>query len=133
MLYFYSPTPQRDLASIRADEHSPRLPVLTHYGPDGPAMPTTPEEWTQPQWVNYVCHRDAPWLSPKTRQRVDDFARVLGCRFPTMQDVRTPAWGKSLLRFTSAWRYATDRYDHPWELNLLRRMIPLKEPQTEGV
>jgi radical SAM superfamily enzyme YgiQ (UPF0313 family) len=133
VLYLYSPTPQRDPASAQADLNSPRLPMLNSYGPNGPQMPTTPEEWTQPRWVNYVCHQDAPWLTDRVRQRVKDFARVLGCRFPTVQDVRTPGWGKSLLRFASAWRYATDRYHHPWELDLLQRAIPLKQPQNEGV
>jgi len=28
---------------------------------------------------------------------IADFSTVLGCRFPTVQDYRTPAWGKALL------------------------------------
>ncbi len=133
ILYFYSPTPQRDPAAVRADTNGARLPVLRTYGPDGPPLPTTPEEWTQPQWVNYVCHQDAPWLSPQMRQRVKDFARVLACRFPTVQDYRTPAWGKAVLRGLAGWRYATGRYDHPWELDLARRLIPLREPHKESL
>jgi radical SAM superfamily enzyme YgiQ (UPF0313 family) len=133
ILYFYSPTPQRDPASVRADTSGARLPLLATYGPDGPPLPTTPEEWTQPQWVNYVCHQDAPWLSPQMRQRVKDFGRVLACRFPTVQDVRTPAWGKAILRGLSRWRYASGRYDRPWELDLARRLIPLREPQKESL
>ena len=31
---------------------APRLPVLHSYGPSGPALPTTPEEWTEPQWMD---------------------------------------------------------------------------------
>ena len=132
ILYFYSPTPQRDPKWIK-DASRSHLPVLSQYGPSGPALPTTPEEWTQPQWVQYVCHQDAPWLSERMRTRVKDFARVLACRFPTVQDVRTPAWGKSVLSSLSRWRYATGRYGRPWELEMARRLIPLREPQKESL
>jgi radical SAM superfamily enzyme YgiQ (UPF0313 family) len=131
ILYFYSPTPQRERGV--APVNGLRLPVLRSYGPSGPALPTTPEEWTEPRWVSWVCHQDAPWLTPRLRQRVKDFARVISCRFPTVQDHRTPAWGKSLLRNLARWRYASKRYDRPWELDIARRLIPLHEPQTESL
>ena len=128
ILYFYSPTPQRDPARRKAD-----LPVLKSYGPDGPELPTTPEEWTEPKWVSYVCHQDAPWLSPRIRSRVQGFAKVLACRFPTAQDWSTPAWGKATLRTLAGWRYATARWENPWELDLARKVIPLREPQRESL
>lgn len=132
ILYFYSPTPQRaPEADCAANET--RMPVLANYGEDGPSLPTTPEEWTQPRWVNYVCHQDAPWLSAQTRCRVRDFANILACRFPTVQDYHTPAWGKTLLRSAAAWRYASGRYANPWELDRLRSVIPLREPQKESL
>ena len=131
ILYFYSPTPQRDRAF--ADRTVALLPHLSTYGPGGPALPTTPEEWATPRWVRYVCHQDAPWLSPRTRQRVADFARVLGCRFPTVQDHRTPRWGKAVLASLAWWRYASGVYAHPVELDIARRLIPLKEPQVDGL
>lgn len=133
ILYFYSPTPQRDRVARRADSQGMRLPVLSTYGPDGPELPTTPEEWTQPQWLTYVCHQDAPWLTQHMRQKVKDFARVLACRFPTVQDEATPAWGKAVLRGLASWRYATGRYQSAWELDLARRLIPLRDPQHEGL
>jgi radical SAM superfamily enzyme YgiQ (UPF0313 family) len=134
VLYFYSPTPQRvPQHQEPSGARGPRLPVLRTYGPSGPTLPTTPEEWTEPRWVDYVCHRDAPWLTPRLRQRVRDFGRVLGCRFPTVQDHRTPAWGKAALRNLARWRYARQRYDRPWELALARRLIPLREPRDEGL
>ncbi len=130
ILYFYSPTPQRDPA---AASNGLRLPRLDVYGPDGPPLPTTPEEWTQPRWVSWVCHQDAPWLTPRARRRVKDFATVLGCRFPTVQDYRTPAWGKTVLRRLSRRRYESARWDNPWELRLAKRLIPLREPQRESL
>jgi len=134
VLYFYSPTPQRDPAHRRAASTRGRiLPVLKAYGPNGPELPATPEEWTQPQWLDYVCHQDAPWLSPKMRQRVQDFAKVLACRFPTVQDCTTPAWGKTILRALASWRYASGTYEHARELDWARRVIPLREPQVESL
>lgn len=133
ILYFYSPTPQRDPSWIKADSAADRLPVLKRYGPDGPELPTTPEEWTQPQWLAYVCHQDAPWLTPEIRRRVKGFAKVLACRFPTVQDWSTPAWGKTVLRALAGWRYATGRWDNPWELEMAKRLIPLRDPARESL
>ena len=132
-LYFYSPTPQRDPAWTERDRSGARIPVLRTYGPEGPALPTTPEEWTQTQWIDYVCHQDAPWLTPALRQRVKDFSKVLYCRFPTVQDYTTPRWGKAFIRRLAGWRYATSRYGKPWELDLARRVIRLREPQRESI
>lgn len=132
ILYFYSPTPQRDPRFVARDL-ALRPAVLERYGPDGPRLPTTPEEWTEPRWVRYVCHQDAPWLSPRTRQRVKDFARVLECRFPTVQDYRTPRWQKTVLRELARWRWATKTYAQPIELNLARRSILLRQPQIDGL
>ena len=67
------------------------------------------------------------------RQRVKDFATVLGCRFPTVQDYRTAAWGRRSLRHLASWRYATGAIGHPWELRLARRLIPLREPQRDSL
>jgi hypothetical protein len=134
ILYFYSPTPQR--RRTRPEDRQPgavRLPVLGSYGPNGPTLPTTPEEWTQPQWISWVCHEDAPWLTPRIRRRVKDFARVLACRFPTAQDYRLPPIGRLALKTLAGWRYATRIYDHPWELRLARRLLPLREPQRESL
>jgi radical SAM superfamily enzyme YgiQ (UPF0313 family) len=132
ILYFYSPTPQRDPRAVARDA-ALRPAVLERYGPNGPELPMTPEEWTEPRWVRYVCHQDAPWLSPRTRQRVKDFARVLECRFPTVQDYRTPRWQKTVLRELARWRWATKTYAQPIELNLARRGILLRQPQTDGL
>ena len=118
ILYFWTPTPRR-----RRAEGDPAAPEL----------PTTPEEWTEPEWIDFVCHRSAPWLSPRTRRRIDDFATVLGCRFPTVQDVRLPRWGKTVLSAAASWRWAAGAYARPAELHALRRALPLKRPEAEGL
>ncbi|HYB93442.1 MAG TPA: radical SAM protein [Vicinamibacterales bacterium] len=132
VLYFYSPTPQRDPRSAARDGAA-SLPRLERYGPAGPALPTTPEEWSEPRWVRWVCHQDAPWLTPRLRQRVRDFARVLECRFPTVQDHHTPGWQKSVLREMARWRWATRTYARPLELALARKGIALRQPQVESL
>jgi radical SAM superfamily enzyme YgiQ (UPF0313 family) len=133
ILYFYSPTPQIDRASLRREPGAVHLPMLKTYGPSGPALPTTPEEWTEPRWISWVCHQDAPWLTERTRRRVRDFARVLACRFPTVQDYRTPAWGKALLTNMARWRYATRRYGRPLELALGQRLLGMRDPRAESI
>jgi hypothetical protein len=133
ILYFYSPTPQVDRAALRSQPGVAHLPVLKSYGPTGPALPKTPEEWTEARWVSWVCHQDAPWLTPRMRQRVLDFARVLACRFPTVQDHRTPAWGKTLLQSLARWRYATGTYGRPLELALGQRLLHVHDPRSESL
>jgi anaerobic magnesium-protoporphyrin IX monomethyl ester cyclase len=133
VLYFYSPTPQRERTPAGQRPDASALPVLRTYGPSGPALPETPEEWTEARWVSWVCHQDAPWLTPRLRDRIKGFARVLACRFPTVQDYRTPPWGRSVLRNLARWRYATGRYARPWELDLAGRLIPLRVPQEESL
>ena len=130
ILYFYTPTPQRDPRNKNV--HS-QIPVMPSQGLDSSVLPTTPEEWAEQRWVDFVCHQDAPWLSPKLRQHVRDFSKVLYCRFPTVQDYSTPRWGKTLLKSLASWRYASSRYSRSWELDLARRWIPLRQPQQEGL
>jgi len=133
ILYFYSPVPQRGPTVRHHGVLAARLPRLAAYGPAGPALPTTPDEWAQPHWVDYVCHRDAPWLTPRVRRKVEDFARVLACRFPTVQDSHTPAWAKRGLRMLSSWRYASGVYSRSWELEWARRLVALRDPAAESI
>ena len=76
---------------------------------------------------------DAPWLTIRTRRHIRDFARVLACRFPTVQDERDKSWGRTVLRNMARWRYASGRYTHPWELALAQRLVRLREPQAESL
>jgi len=77
--------------------------------------------------------RDAPWLTPRVRRRIRDFATVLACRFPTVQDARLPSWGRAALRGLASWRWAARAYGNPVELELTRRAVRLKNPQSEGL
>ena len=79
--------------------------------------------------IFHFYHPVAHWLSARLRRRIIDFTTVLGCRFPTIMDIRSSAWGKSALRALASWRYRFQRYDNPWELRASRRIIRQWDPR----
>jgi radical SAM superfamily enzyme YgiQ (UPF0313 family) len=97
MLHINTPLPPRRhaLAGLRS---------INLGSPVGIEFPDSADGWAAPQWVDYWCHKDAPWVSRRLRQRIENFRAVLSCRFPTITDIRTPAWQKAALRGFSAWR-----------------------------
>jgi anaerobic magnesium-protoporphyrin IX monomethyl ester cyclase len=128
MIYIYTPLPMRRdntnaavtrMADTLRDEAGQLI-----------AFPGTADEWAQPHWIRYWCHNDAPWLSAHLRRRIVDFTTVLGCRFPTIMDIRASAWGKSALRTLASWRYRYRRYDNPWELRVSRKLIRQWDPRA---
>jgi anaerobic magnesium-protoporphyrin IX monomethyl ester cyclase len=131
MLYIYAPLPpapgshnpqvERSVATLRDAAGNPLV------------FPRTASEWAQEQWLKYWCHTDTPWLTPQLRNRIRDFTTVLGCRFPTITDVRSPTWGKWGLRAMASWRYQLRRYERPWELDFSKRFIKLWDPRVAGL
>jgi len=117
----YVPTPQRD----------------GMYGgvEDRIRFPTTPEEWATPRWYDFTVRTDprTPWLPPAVKRRIDDFELVVSSRWPTIQDIRLPRWGRALLRGLSAWRYRFGVYDRPVELAWAQRFIDLRKPRSESL
>jgi radical SAM superfamily enzyme YgiQ (UPF0313 family) len=131
MLYIYAPLPPAPGAKNPQVERA----VSSLRDSDGQLLvfPATAEEWAQQKWVTYWCHTDTPWLTPQLRERIRDFTTVLGCRFPTITDVRSPSWGKAGLQALAAWRYRYQRYGRPWELDLSRKFIRLWDPRVSGL
>jgi anaerobic magnesium-protoporphyrin IX monomethyl ester cyclase len=131
MLYIYAPLPAGPVGRLAPVERA--LSEL----PDGQGKPVvfprTVDEWAEPQWISYWCHTDVPWLTPRLRRRIRDFTTVLGCRFPTITDIRSPWWGKSALSTIAAWRYRYQRYERPWELDFSKRFVRLWDPRTSGL
>jgi anaerobic magnesium-protoporphyrin IX monomethyl ester cyclase len=131
MLYVYAPLPpapgsnspqvERSVSALRDSDGSPLV------------FPTTADAWAQDKWLTYWCHTDTPWLTPQLRQRIRDFTTVLGCRFPTITDIRSPYWGKSALSALASWRYRYQRYSRPWELDFSKRFIRLWDPRVSGL
>jgi radical SAM superfamily enzyme YgiQ (UPF0313 family) len=128
MIYIYTPVPP---APGSTNRHVARtISELRDINGNPVVFPATADEWALPQWHAYWCHTGAPWLSESLRQRIRDFTTVLGCRFPTVIDVRTPTLGKSALRALASWRYRFRKYDRPWELDLCKKVIRLHDPRV---
>ena len=128
MIYIYTPVPpspgSRDAVAVRS------FAELRDCSGRPVVFPRTADEWAEPAWHAYWCHIGAPWLSERLRRRIHDFTTVLGCRFPTIMDVRAPAWGKATLRGLASWRYRFKRYENPWELDLWKKVIGLRDPRV---
>ena len=131
IVYIYTPLPE---SSKHEKDRGKRasMPLLDLDG-EPVVFPETPEEWMEKRWVDYACHADAPWLTDKLRSRIHDFVTVLRCRFPTVQDLRSPPWAKRSLSAMAGWRYRYGKYDRPWELNLANRLVRLRMPQVSGL
>jgi radical SAM superfamily enzyme YgiQ (UPF0313 family) len=131
IVYVYTPLPESSRHEKDRGKR-PARPMLDLHG-QPVAFPHTPEEWTEQRWVDYACHADAPWVSDDLRRRIRDFVTVLRCRYPTVQDLRSPRWVKHGLSTMAAWRYRFRRYDRPWELDLADRLVRLRRPQVSGL
>jgi anaerobic magnesium-protoporphyrin IX monomethyl ester cyclase len=129
IVYIYTPLPPGSVP----DAQRLKLTPLRDANGEPVIFPTSAEQWTERHWVDYSCHADAPWLSARLRQRIRDFNTVLGCRFPTVMDVRLPGPAKRALRLLSSWRYRYKRYERPWELKLTRRLIALHDPKAASL
>jgi anaerobic magnesium-protoporphyrin IX monomethyl ester cyclase len=132
IVYIYTPLPADSLPANARSRGAAATPLLDLNG-QPLRFPERPEEWTEKAWVDYACHADAPWMTERLRQRIRNFVTVLGCRFPTVQDARSPAWTKSTLRMLASWRYRFRRYDRPWELNLSKRLARLADPRATSL
>jgi anaerobic magnesium-protoporphyrin IX monomethyl ester cyclase len=131
MLYIYTPLP---VSSHNTTSRTSRQTAAL-LDAEGRLVkfPRSVEEWSEPKWVNYWCHTDAPWLSERLRRRIADFTTVLGCRFPTITDIRSPPVGKAALRALASWRYRFQKYSHPWELDISQKIIRLHNPRASSL
>jgi anaerobic magnesium-protoporphyrin IX monomethyl ester cyclase len=121
IVYPYVPTPQRE---------------GMYGGVDGRMQfPDTPEEWASERWYKYTVRSDpnVPWLPRRLRRRIADFERVVNCRWPTVQDIRMPRWGRALLPALASWRYAMGIYSFPVELQWAERLVDLRKPRFESL
>ena len=98
-------------------------------------FPSTPEEWATDRWFNFTVRHDPhlAWLPKKTKTTIDNFETVLSSRWPTIQDLHLPAWGRALLKTLSSWRYSLGIYQFPVELQLAQQLIALRKPRLESL
>jgi anaerobic magnesium-protoporphyrin IX monomethyl ester cyclase len=98
-------------------------------------FPRTPEEWASERWFNFTIRHDPnlPWLPNRVKRRIDNFELVINSRWPTIQDIRLPPWGRAMLRSLSLWRYALGVYDFPFELEWAQKFVTLRKPRWESL
>jgi radical SAM superfamily enzyme YgiQ (UPF0313 family) len=121
IMYHYTPVPQRERMYGDVDEQV--------------EFPTTPEEWASERWLNFTLRIDpaTPWLHKATKNLIDNFELVVASRWPTVQDIRLPAWSRRLLQLLSSWRYALRVYTRPYELKWAQQWIELRKPKMESL
>ncbi|HYM25690.1 MAG TPA: radical SAM protein, partial [Vicinamibacterales bacterium] len=97
-------------------------------------FPDTLDDWAAPAWQQLSMRRGdgIPWLDGDIRRRVRNFERVINAYYPTITDPRLTSWRRLALRAVSAWRYAFQRYEAPYELRALHRLIHYQRPETTG-
>ncbi len=61
------------------------------------------------------------------------FELVINSRFPTVQHVNFPLWGRVLLQSLSSWRYALGVYGAPFELAWAQKLVALRKPRWESL
>lgn len=119
ILQHYTPVPQRE----------------GMYGGVEMQFPSTPEEWATERWLNFTLRKDpsSPWLRPALKRLIDNFELIVAARWPTVQDIRLPAWGRQLLKALSAWRYRLKIYTLPFEIEWAQRLIDVRKPRVESL
>ena len=121
IMQHYTPTPQRGAM----------------YGEiDGKIIfPDSPAEWATKEWMDFTLRIDthAPWMKRRTKKLIDNFEIVVASRWPTVQDIRAPRWGRALLKALSAWRYLLRMYRFPIELHWANQFIDLRKPKRESL
>lgn len=98
-------------------------------------LPRTPDEWANERWYNFTTRHDPrlPWLPRRIKKRIDNFELVISSRWPTVQDIQLPRWGRAALKALSSWRYWFGFYDWPVELLWAQRLIALRKPRLESL
>jgi anaerobic magnesium-protoporphyrin IX monomethyl ester cyclase len=98
-------------------------------------FPRTPEEWASERWYNFTIRHDPrlPWLPRRVKRQIDNFELVINSRWPTIQDIRLPRWGRAMLRSLSLWRYAFGIYSLPFELQWAQKFVELRKPRWESL
>jgi len=124
-------------AEIIVEHYTPVPQRARMYGgvEDKIQFPTTPDEWATDRWQRFATQKDpqTPWLKPKTKRLIDNFELVVSSRWPTIQDLRLPSWGRVTLKALSSWRYRLGIYTAPFELKWTQQFINLRKPKEESL
>ncbi|HET9215554.1 MAG TPA: radical SAM protein, partial [Terriglobia bacterium] len=121
ILYPYIPVPQRERMYGNVE--------------DQVEFPSSPEEWATPRWQAFAVRKNAstPWFTRSMQKRIDNFRTVVSSRWPTVQDLQLPSWGRRGLQTLSSWRYRFGFYAFPVELKMMQRLTQLRRPEVESL
>ena len=128
MIYIYTPLAAARRQELNGGAHGERAARLR--GQSGRVPASRPMAGPSRNGSTTGVIRTRLGSRERLRRRIVDFTTVLGCRYPTVMDIRAPAWGKSALRALASWRYRFQRYDDPWELTLSRKLIRHWDPRV---
>jgi anaerobic magnesium-protoporphyrin IX monomethyl ester cyclase len=124
-------------AEIIVEHYTPVPQRARMYGEveDKIQFPITPDEWATERWQRFATQKDpqTPWLRPPTKKLIDNFELVVSSRWPTVQDIRLPNWGRLALKTLSSWRYGLGIYGAPLELKWMQQFIELRKPKAESL
>jgi anaerobic magnesium-protoporphyrin IX monomethyl ester cyclase len=124
-------------AEIIVEHYTPVPQRSRMYGgvEDKVTFPTTADEWATDRWQRFATQKDpqTPWLRPATKRLIDNFELVVSSRWPTVQDIRLPNWGRLALKALSSWRYRLGVYRAPLELKWMQQVIELRKPKAESL
>lgn len=124
-------------AEIIVEHYTPVPQRARMYGnvEDKVQFPTTPDEWATDHWQRFATQKDpqTPWLRRATKELIDNFDLVVSSRWPTVQDIRLPNWGRITLKAMSSWRYKLGIYGFPRELKWMQEVIELRKPKAESL
>ncbi|MBO0912690.1 MAG: radical SAM protein, partial [Acidobacteria bacterium] len=124
-------------AEIVVEHYTPVPQRSRMYGEveDRIQFPTTADEWATERWQRFATQKDpkTPWIRESTKRLIDNFELVVSSRWPTVQDIRLPGWGRMVLKTLSGWRYSLGIYSAPLELKWAQRVIDLRKPKVESL
>ena len=124
-------------AEIVVEHYTPVPQRSKMYGQveDQVQFPATADEWATEHWQRFATQKDpkTPWIKARTKRLIDNFELVVSSRWPTVQDIRLPSWGRVALKAMSGWRYKLQVYSAPLELRWAQRVIDLRKPKVESL
>jgi radical SAM superfamily enzyme YgiQ (UPF0313 family) len=102
----------------------------------GFAFPSTLDEWSKPEWLNFDLHREflTPWLTPAMIRYIHDFETVIHAQYPTVSDYKLSAFQRRSVKWLSSVRYRLNLFQYPIELKaVMKYWLRYRQPEIQGL